>query len=477
MGKLNTGIYLYVFSIHLLKTFIPQSFSSKQTAMRSKVYLCIALLCFPLVSEGQFIAKPLNFSDTLYNVYTYSIIDENHAWFGVDHIDWTTMTLYNYPYAVKTSDGGDTWQFDSIPMAGSIIAVQELSAVDTNVCYYVLTDSDVSFYVWKTTDGGNSWTQKTTSQFSGVFIDFIHAFSADTVTAFGDVNGGYWEIEYSVDGGDSWTRVPSANIPAPLGGEYSNWRYHSVRGDTVWFATSRGRCYRSVDKGLTWTVSSVISVNGIECDVKFASAMNGVFFKSAMNGGIKISSDGGQTWTDITIQGSNSIISASPVAGWPAGFIYSTPTSVPGMVDVYFTPDHFNTNLLVSQGIASIGHLSFLNASTGWLSGAGTETFDIYKYDGLLTAINDTRKDDTHMNIIPNPSRNSAMVWLGRGNGPGPGNISVFDVSGRMVYRKIVAAESEWTDLDASSFSNGFYEVVYISGIGESQTLRWIVQH
>lgn len=300
-------------------------------------YLCFLLLCVPMASEGQFITKPLNFPDTLYNVYTYSILDENHGWFGADHIDWSSITLFNYPYAVKTSDGGNTWEFDSIPMAGYIIAVQELSAVDTNICYYILTDSDITFQVWKTTDGGNSWTNKTTNQFSGGFIDFIHAFSADTVTAFGDVNGGFWEIESSVNGGNTWTRVASANIPAPLSGEYSNWRFHSIWGDTVWFATSRGRCYKSVDRGQTWTVYSVISVNGTECDVKFSSGINGVFFKSGVSGGTKITSDGGMTWTDVSTPGNKAIISASPVGGWPEGFIYSAATSSSGIVDIFFT--------------------------------------------------------------------------------------------------------------------------------------------
>lgn len=440
-------------------------------------FLCFLLFCVTISSEAQFIAKPLNFPDTMHNVYTYSILDENHGWFGADHVDWSTFTIYHYPYAIKTNDGGNTWEFDSIPMTGSIIAVQELSAVDTNICYYVLTDNDIIFQVWKTTDGGNTWTKMTTSQFSGVFINFIHAFSADTVTAFGAVNGGYWEIESSMNGGNTWTRVPSANIPAPLGGEYSNWRFHSVRGDTVWFATSRGRCYKSVDRGQTWTVQQVITVNGIECDVKFSSAMNGVFFKSALGWGAKITSDGGITWTNATAVGNKTIISASPVGGWPEGFVYSTSTSSAGLVDIYFTPDLFTTNIMISQGNASSGLLSFLNSTIGWLSGSGRPLNNIYKFDGILTAINEARQDNEHLTIMPNPTISSALVRLPVNTGPGNGNISVFDMSGRMVFSETMAAGCEWTNLDAASLCKGIYVVQYTNGLGRQQNQRWVVKH
>ena len=318
---------------------------------------------------------------------------------------------------------------------------------------------------------------KSGTQFTGGFIDFIHAFSADTVTAFGDINGGYWEIQRSVDGGDTWTRTPSSNIPSGLAGEYSNWRHHSVVGDTVWFATSRGRCYKSVNKGLNWTVTPVITVNGTECDVKFSSSLNGVFFKSSVSGGTKITTDGGTTWNAVSIPGNNPIVSASPVAGWPAGFIYTLPTSTANVVDVYFTPDLFTTNVIICQGISSTGLLSFKNSSTGWLSGAETATDNIYKFDSLLNSLNESGKNISKLSIMPNPSRSSALVRLPTEPNKKAGVLNVFDIAGDLVYSMITDVNSEWTSLDADNFLNGFYMVEYVSSNGNVCNQRWIVNH
>ena len=445
--------------------------------MKRKLWIIITVCCMSLAARAQFVTKPLNFPGTLYNVYTYAILDENHSWFGVDHVNWSTLTLYHFPYAVKTNDGGNTFLFDSIPATGTTICVQELSAIDTNLCYYVVTDGDVTFSVWKTTDGGTSWVNKSDGQFTGGFIDFIHAFSADTVTAFGDINGGYWEVQCSTDGGDTWTRTPSSNIPAGMSSEYSNWRHHAVIGNTVWFATSRGRCYKSENRGLNWTVTPVISVNGIECDVKFSSPLNGVFFKASVGGGTKITTDGGTTWSAVTIPGNRPIISASPVDGWPAGFVYTMSTSTANVVDVYFTPDLFSTNIPIGQGISSSGLLSFKNTTTGWLSGAGTATDNLYSFNGVLTSLKEAATNSSTLSIVPNPSCNSALVTLPAETSRKQGVLSVFDLAGNLVYWMPADTRGKWMSLDAGNFRNGCYIVTYRDEKGNVCSQRWIVCH
>src|SRR5690606_35089027 len=71
----------------------------------------------------------------------------------------------------------------------------------------------------------------------------------------GDPASGYFEIYTTTDGGTNWTRVPNANIPTPLSGEYGYNNMFETVGDIIWFATNKGRLYKSTDKGLNWTVS------------------------------------------------------------------------------------------------------------------------------------------------------------------------------------------------------------------------------
>lgn len=102
---------------------------------------------------------------------------------------------------------------------------------------------------------------------------------------------------------------------------------------------------------------------------------------------------------------------------------------------------------------------------------------DIYKFDGLLTAINDARQDNNHLTILPNPTTGTALVRLPGNIGTGNGKISVFNMSAQMVFSKPTEAGSEWSNLDAATLCNGIYVVVYTNGIGELQHQRWVVKH
>lgn len=150
--------------------------------------------------------------------------------------------------AVSTSDGGDTWKFDSIPVPGSPL-IQYVAAWDAGTCYYVFSDNQTAGgSVWKTTDAGASWTKKTTSQFSGGYANSIHLFSADTAVVLGDPNGGFFEVQKTNDGGNSWSRVSASAIPASLTGEWSLPDASSKAGNSLWFSTSKSRLFRSVDR-------------------------------------------------------------------------------------------------------------------------------------------------------------------------------------------------------------------------------------
>jgi hypothetical protein len=67
---------------------------------------------------GQFIPMPLNYQDqdNCYWPDWISIIGTSNVWLGT--ISYGTSGQLPYSFSVRTPDGGETWQCDSIPVPG-----------------------------------------------------------------------------------------------------------------------------------------------------------------------------------------------------------------------------------------------------------------------------------------------------------------------------------------------------------------------
>ena len=293
--------------------------------------------------KAQFVPQSLTFPGTGYYTWYNDVVDSNTIWVGVDYIP-NHAGYTSYSNAIKTSDGGNTWQFFSIPDTGTVI-ISNVCALNASTCYYVEFNGNGN--IWKTENGGLSWTNKTTTQFVGSWANFYHAISADTGVAGGDPNGGYWDICLTYDGGNTWSRVPSANIPTPLANEYGSSSAYSAVGNYIWFASNKGRCYRSVNKGLNWTFAQVTGT-GNNYNVCFVDNLRGVFWQPvpvfkkspASYNNYFVTTDGGITWTQQSLATRYSIRDFSRVPGVSGGMLVAaydnggyTSTSV------LYTPD------------------------------------------------------------------------------------------------------------------------------------------
>jgi photosystem II stability/assembly factor-like uncharacterized protein len=165
-------------------------------------------------------------------------------------------------------------------------------------------NSGTNYGVFKTTDGGTTWTKQITAfPGSGGHPNVIHFFDANNGVCAGDPNNGYWQIYTTTDGGTYWTRVASGNIPAPLSGEVgiSGNEDRGLVGNNFWFSTFSGSLYRTTDGGMTWTVARNVIING-GYDFAFKDNLNGLACTFGDNGNDKRlsrTSDGGATWTRI----------------------------------------------------------------------------------------------------------------------------------------------------------------------------------
>ena len=157
----------------------------------------------------------------------------------------------------------------------------------------------------KTSDGGLNWIHQSTATFSegDGFPNIIHFWDANNGFCQGDPNGGYFEFYTTSDGGTSWTRVPEENIPASLDNEYGRVTYMATYNDILWFATNKGRVFKSTDKGYNWDVYQT-PFNNSNFKMTFRDENNGVMITTDLDNDVAYrTTDGGENWILLTPSG------------------------------------------------------------------------------------------------------------------------------------------------------------------------------
>src|SRR5690606_26553042 len=148
-----------------------------------------------------------------------------------------------------TSDGGANWNTVVADLPTNAL-ISDIAGVDANTAFIVTaphSGSGAANGIWKTTDGGFTWTQQSAYGNSS-FANQIYFWDANNGFSAGDPVGGVFEMYQTTDGGNTWNAVSAA--PAPLGGtEYSYVGIKDVVGDNVWLGTDQGRLLHSTDRG------------------------------------------------------------------------------------------------------------------------------------------------------------------------------------------------------------------------------------
>ncbi|MCU7493480.1 MAG: YCF48-related protein [Bacteroidota bacterium] len=205
--------------------------------------------------------------------------------------------------------------------------------------------------IYKTTDGGASWQEKTDTLAYKASVNAIYFPSSDTGYICGGI--GTAKIAKTVDGGESWKEVTIPSIPDE---EFKAmiWE-NSLKGIIV---GSRRGFLSTTDGGNSWSIKPV---NNTPLTMFRMNAITksepGKFFMCGTSGRILKSTDGGETFNlDQTLGNGTlySIVFINPSEGFAGGYngaIYKTTdggnnwTQIPS-----FTNDQINSILLPGDG-------------------------------------------------------------------------------------------------------------------------------
>jgi photosystem II stability/assembly factor-like uncharacterized protein len=265
--------------------------------MKSKITLLL-LICWSFIANAQWTSQDdaMPGTKTLIDLYAAS----NQIVWGAGVKQPYATTNWSNDF-IKTIDGGNTWTAGVIASAAGY-SMSNIFAFDANTAWVTMYNpSAAGGRVYKTTDGGLSWSQQLITHFnSGTsFPNFIYFKDAMHGFVMGDPVSNHFEMYTTSDGGGTWTAVPAANSPVAGGSEYGLTANYCAVGSSIWFGTTTGRVLRSIDFGQHWTATNT-GGNYIS-SVSFKNNLSGLALDSLQN--IYSTIDGGNTWNPVGASG------------------------------------------------------------------------------------------------------------------------------------------------------------------------------
>jgi hypothetical protein len=373
----------------------------------------------------------------------YSVNNSGYEWLPADNL-----------YFSRTSDGGQTWQGGTIPMSIEPYA-SNICPINKDTAWVCGLDVNFLNYALRTTDGGQTWERKMLTEYvdGASYINFIHFWDDLHGVAMGDPAPSdtdpvpFYEIYTTEDGGETWERVPSADIPLPITNEFGSSAFYDVRDNYIWFGTISSvtyngkRMFRSKDRGKHWEV-----LEGVTDQFNifsFADTLHGLGAKRINNAevGLVYTEDGGDTWTSLPMY--NSPYPANSYILVPEShFILTTRrvNNLTGPFETLLSKDLGETWIELGN-TENAGKLTFADPFTGY---AGElQPLDhatrMYKYAGdPLLGLLSGRALEMAVEIMPNPVSGPFQVRFSDEN-PAAFTLYLHDLQGRLLAKKDLA--------------------------------------
>lgn len=435
-----------------------------------QIPLCLLLLRAAAV-PAQVVPTPLDLSAVSGWASALSAPSAQVSWAGVQ--GWTGSTYWNCKQVARTVNAGSSWELFEVPEPADL-GVSQVFALNADTAWVSFTDLELFLpggSLWKTTDGGSSWSSQFTDEFLENYLYGVVFYSPDSGVAIGAPDdAGYFEIQVTANGGATWERVASANIPDPIVNEASSFDMITARGRNIWFPTNKKRVFRSTDGGFTWSVSEVGIVTSFVL-TEFSDASHGIAWRYPGGDPVHISNDGGATWTEQALDPPLSIVRAGAVPGVPGAFVFKAG----GTMRLYATTDNFATWAQIDDThLYMDSPIRMYDASVGWTcSSDPTTDMAAYRLDDMLSGMHDATVG-IGISVFPNPVRSgAALITLDRNTDRA--TLRVQDAAGRAVAGLELQPGQRAVLLDVQGVAPGLYTLALV-GNGTRASTRLVIQ-
>jgi photosystem II stability/assembly factor-like uncharacterized protein len=248
----------------------------------------------------------------------------------------------------KSTDGGLNWARASRGLPRFNNGVRSLAIDPTGpLTVYAGTDDPGSSGdgVYKTTDGGEHWESANSAELADFHVFALAVDPSDHLTVYAGAaslgGGSPGAVFKTTDGGASWTNLTDASGVLSL-------VIDPMRPSVVYAGTNGGGVVKSPDGGLTWKVVNAglsnLNISSMAIDPVHTRALY-----AGSNGGVDRTISGGATWSIVLASGFFQNITALAVATSDANTLYAGT----GSQGVFKTTDSARTWVPINADIPS----------------------------------------------------------------------------------------------------------------------------
>lgn len=324
---------------------------------------------------------------------------------GTNYFPGVTDTVPLY----KTIDGGNSWSEVSTISGTTVTGLCAINVVNRNVIYAGGRVGGPSDLI-KSTDGGQTWQNTSMMNYCSAILD-VQFFNEDTGFVFCGSNSTIAQsnasILYTTDGGKTFTNVYTSTRPYEM----------------IWKASFPSR------------------------NVGYATIQT--YDPNATQRYVAKTTDGGKTWFEVPM-------TTDAVREFGIGFIDENIGWVGTESLGYQTIDGGQNWTKITLGRAC-NKIRLMKTDSGFVGyGIGLDVYKI-EYKGAYTAIPKVA-DGGRINVYPNPAEESFTVEFADENQQGNTTIELLDINGRVIQLLHTGMpNSNQITIDVSNMAQGLY--------------------